>query len=63
MIEITSTSIATRREMRDLVTATMTHIATTGLDKQSRQFALLKFGDSEIVPLGNVAVLSSTGSA
>jgi hypothetical protein len=42
MIEITSTSIATRREMRDLVTATTTHIATTGLDKQSRRLALLK---------------------
>jgi hypothetical protein len=33
MIEITSTSIATRREMRDLVIATMTRIATRGLDK------------------------------
>jgi hypothetical protein len=42
MIEITSTSIATRRGMRDLVTATTTLIATTGLDRQSRRLALLK---------------------
>jgi hypothetical protein len=34
MIEITSTSIATRREMRGLVIATMTLIAMTGLDKE-----------------------------
>jgi hypothetical protein len=34
MIEITSTSTATRRGMRDLVTATTTLIATTGLDKK-----------------------------
>lgn len=33
MIEITSTSIATRSKMRDLVTATTTLIATTSLDK------------------------------
>ena len=42
MIDITSTSIATRREMRDLVTATTTHTATTGPDKQSRRLALRK---------------------
>jgi len=35
MIEITSTSIAIRREMRDLVIATTTLTATTGLDKET----------------------------
>jgi hypothetical protein len=39
MIEITSTSIATRSEMRDLVTATTTLIAMTGLDKESRRLS------------------------
>jgi len=34
MIEITSTSIATHRGMRDLVTATTTLIATISLDKE-----------------------------
>ena len=34
-IEIMSTSIATRSETRDLVTATTTLIATKGLDKES----------------------------
>jgi hypothetical protein len=34
MIEITSMSIATRCEMRDLATATTTLIATTDLDKK-----------------------------
>jgi hypothetical protein len=34
MIEITSMSVATSREMRDLVTATTTLIAMTGLDKK-----------------------------
>jgi hypothetical protein len=33
MIGITPTSIATRRAMRDLVTASTTLTATTGLDK------------------------------
>ena len=41
-IEGTLTSIETRRETRDLVTATTTLIATTGLDRQSRRLALLK---------------------
>ena len=35
MIEIMPTSIATRREMRDLVIATTTRIATTGPDKKA----------------------------
>jgi hypothetical protein len=47
MIEITPTSTATRREMRGLVTATTTHIAMTGLDKQSHQLALLKIAFDE----------------
>jgi hypothetical protein len=34
MVEIPSTSIATSRGMRDLVTATTTLIATTGLDSE-----------------------------
>jgi hypothetical protein len=36
MIDVTSMSTATRREMRDLVTATTTLIATTGLGKECR---------------------------
>ena len=35
MIEIMSTSIATRSGIRDLATATTTLIATTGLDKSN----------------------------
>jgi len=36
MIDVTSMSTATRREMRDLVIATTTRIATTGPDKKAR---------------------------
>jgi hypothetical protein len=36
MIEIAPTSVATRRGMRDLVTATMIRIATIGLDRKMR---------------------------
>jgi hypothetical protein len=57
MIDITSTSIAIRREMRDLVTATTTLIATTGLDKQSRRFALMKIAfDKASNPLPRLGI-------
>jgi hypothetical protein len=39
MTEIMLTSIAISSEMRDLVTATTTRIATTGLDKKCTSLA------------------------